>query len=72
MPLFKKQSAEGEKAIIQVRAALAIMFSLGVIGGFFYGIISQDSFMPFATMALAWYFSKRDTEDNVKKKNDTV
>jgi len=68
MPLFTIKSVAGEKTIFQVRAALALMFAVAITAGFFMDKITQESFMALATMAIAWYYSKRDTED--KKKPD--
>jgi hypothetical protein len=67
MPLFKIQSTDG-KTVVQVRAALAILFSLSIVAGFFYDKIKQETFMPIAIMAISWYFSKRDIEDRQKDK----
>jgi uncharacterized membrane protein YoaK (UPF0700 family) len=60
---FIKLSTEGSKEI-QVRAVLAGVFALAIIGGFFCKYITADSFMGIATMAITYYFAKRGTEEN--------
>lgn len=71
MPLFlKKSSQDSEGYQVQVRATLAILFSVAVIWGFFQGLVSQDAFLSIAIMAISWYFSKRSLEDETTKKDD--
>ncbi len=63
MPLFKKSSAEGEKSVLQIRALIAVLFTCALIYGFLFLKVSEETFMPIATTAIFWYFSKRDIED---------
>lgn len=63
---FITRSVDG-KSEVQVRAILAGLFSLAIIGGFFCKLITADSFMGIATMAITYYFAKRGTEENSTK-----
>ena len=65
MPFITK-NIDG-KSEVQVRAILAGLFSLAIIGGFFAALITADSFMGIATMAITYYFAKRGTEENTSK-----
>lgn len=60
---FVIKSIEG-KTEVQVRAVLAGVFALAIIGGFFCGLITADSFMPVAIMTISWYFAKKNTDEN--------
>lgn len=59
---FMMTTAEG-KADVRIRAVLATMFAIGVVAGFFIGKISPEVFTTFATMAISWYFAKRDEDE---------
>ena len=63
---FITRSVDGNSEV-QVRAILAGLFSLAIIGGFFCKLITADSFMGIATMAITYYFAKRGTEENSTK-----
>lgn len=67
MPLFKVKSVEGERSVFQVRAAVALLFTVAIIVGFFMDEIKEESFMSVALMSITWYFSKRDTEEATVK-----
>lgn len=67
MPFFTK-SSDGTSAV-QVRATLAVMFATAIIVGFYLKLLTADSFMGIATMAISWYFAKRSEDD--KKKDGT-
>lgn len=58
--IFNKEQNRSE---IHVRAVIATLFALGVVIGFFCGKISAEVFTTFASVAVTWYFSKRDNEE---------
>jgi len=70
MPFMTKLDSSGSRikdsfaTKLQVRAILAFMFSLGLIIGFFMGLIGPEDYKEIAMIAIVWYFSKRQTEDN--------
>jgi hypothetical protein len=60
MPFIEKQSINGQvTSVLQVRATLATIFALAIVGGFFFDKISQDSFLPIAVMCIGWFFGKQ-------------
>jgi hypothetical protein len=64
MPFVQQKVINGEvKSVLQVRSTLATLFCLALIGGFFFDKISQDSFLPIATMCIGWFFGKQSTDD---------
>ena len=74
MPFIKLNQNTG-KSEIQVRATLAFMFAIGVSIGFFMRLITPESYMALATMAVSFYFAKRGENDDNKKvppQNDPV
>ena len=63
---FITRSVDG-KSEVQVRAVLAGVFSLAIIGGFFTDKISSEVFMSIATMIITYYFTKRNVDENNTK-----
>jgi hypothetical protein len=64
MPIIKT-TLDGKREI-QVRATLAILFSVAIIVGFFSKLVNADQFLPIVSMAITWYFAKRDSEESKK------
>lgn len=65
MPLFIK--SKDNVSHLQIRATLAVMFGTAIITGFFLKIISEDAFVPIASMCISWYFSKRSEQEQPKQ-----
>ena len=67
MPLITKikQGTQDVLAKIQVRAFIAVSFSLGIIGGFFAGKVTEQTFTSIALVAITWYFTKRQSKDEI-------
>lgn len=64
MPFVQQKVVNGEvKTVLQVRALLATMFCMAIIAGFFFDKLSQDAFLPIATMCIGWFFGKQNSED---------
>ena len=57
---FVEQSTNGSVkwSSIQVRATIAILFSIGITVGFFMKLIAPEIYAGFANLALAFYFVK--------------
>lgn len=49
---------------LPVRAIIAVIFTLGVTGGFFLGLLNTADYKELALVALMWYFAKRSAQDN--------
>lgn len=58
-----------KESFLPVRAIIAFLFTLGVIGGFFTGKLSSEAFQNLALLALTWYFAKRSILDHVGKRD---
>lgn len=61
MPFIKLDGTSGKD--VQVRAILALMFTIGVTAGFFMGLINSESYMTLVTMAVSFYFAKSTVDD---------
>lgn len=49
---------------LPVRAIIAVIFTIGVTGGFFLGLLNTADYKELALVALMWYFAKRSAQDN--------
>lgn len=63
MPYFTAQeSSDGSKkpliTKIHVRATIATILVIGLVGGFFTGRIDAEAYKNITMIALVWYFSK--------------
>ena len=65
MPFITKtKNAAGDNvSSVQVRSFIAVAFTTAVIVGFFMKIIEPASFMNLAIVAVTWYFTKRQAQD---------
>lgn len=55
------------ESTLPVRAIIAVLFTVGIIAGFFMGKLSSEAFQNLALLALTWYFAKRNTLDQVAR-----
>jgi hypothetical protein len=60
---FTSKSTTG-KIRLHVRAIIAVLFVLGLTWGFFQGLILPDAYQQIAMIAIVWYFSKRQADDD--------
>ena len=60
---FTSKSSSG-KVRIHVRAIIAVLFVLGLTWGFFQGLILPDQYTQIAMIAIVWYFSKRQSDED--------
>lgn len=50
-----------------VRAALAILFTVAIIGGFFLDKVASEVFFAVASSAITYYYTKTGTEQQTAK-----
>jgi hypothetical protein len=74
MPLVTNvQNSDGNWITrIQVRSFIAVSMTLAVIAGFFMKLIDAGVFINMAMMAITWYFSKRQTQEDSGSNNGTT
>ena len=58
------------KRDIAVRSLMSLIFAIGATAGFFMELVTADSYMALVTMAVSFYFAKRD--DPTVPKDDTI
>lgn len=59
-----EQDPESVKTRIHIRATLALLFSLGFIGGFATGLIDADVYKEVTMIVIIWYFTKRQSQED--------
>lgn len=62
MPFMIKNVVTGATEV-NVRATLAIIFTLAICVGFFMQLLTPDSFIGIAGVSVGWYFAKKSEDD---------
>lgn len=65
MPLITR--FENGTSKVEVRAFMAVAFTAAVITGFFTDRIDSNAFLPFASMAVSWYFATRQAQEQDRR-----